>query len=195
MERLARWHRQTTWVSQADPALRNHKKPRNPPRPLRVTSSIAVGADVHAHAGSAEADTVTFFIATALSAKGLQPSVGRQITNPLSLEPLSAGSLGPLSNTGRTTTGTHHEENSFSNGCYSRIHCTFVRAGQNRRSSAAIRCLLVLRGSGCRDDEMSNCHCPACSWWQHEGYRCRSFDTCISGNSFDGRQDLHQVMK
>ena len=120
------------------------------------------------------------------SAKGLQSSVGQQKTNPLSLEPLSAGSLGPLSNTGRTTTGTHHEENSFSNGCYSRIHCTFVRAGQNCRSSAAIRCFLVLRRSGYRDDEMSSCQCPACRWWQHEGYRCRSSDTCISGNSFDG---------
>jgi hypothetical protein len=115
-------------------------------------------------------------------------------TNPLSQEPLSAGSLCLLSNTGRTTTGRHHEENSFSDGCYSRVHCAFVRARQNCRSSAAIRCFLVLRGSGYRNDEMSSYQCAACRWWQHEGYRCRSSDTSISGNSFDGRQDLHQVM-
>jgi hypothetical protein len=100
-----------------------------------------------------------------------------------------------LSDTGRTATGRHHEENSFSDGRYSRIHCTFVRAGQNCRSSAAIRCFLVLLGSGYRNDEMSSCQCAACRWWQNEGYRCRSSDTCICGNSFDGRQDLHQVMR
>ena len=108
-------------------------------------------------------------------------------TKPLSLKPLSAGSICLLSNTGRTTTGRHHEEDSLSDGRYSRIHCAFIRAaGQNYRSSAAIRCFLVLPGSGYRDDEMSSCQCPACRWWQHEGYRCRSSDACVSGNSFDG---------
>ena len=89
------------------------------------------------------------------------------------------------SNTG----GRHHDENSFGDGCYSRIHCTFIRAaaaGQNYRSSATIRCFLVLPGSGYRDDEMSSCQCPACRWWQHEGYRCRSSDTGRSANSFGG---------
>jgi hypothetical protein len=53
-----------------------------------------------------------------------------QKTNPLSLEPLSAGSICSLSNTGRTTTGRPHEENSFSDRRYSRIRSTFIRAGQ-----------------------------------------------------------------
>jgi len=84
------------------------------------------------------------------------------------------------------TGGRHHEENSLSDNRYSRIRCTFIRAGQNGRSSAAIRCFLVLPGSRYRDDEMSSCQYPACRWWQHEGYRCCSSDTGISTNSFDG---------
>jgi hypothetical protein len=103
--------------------------------------------------------------------------------NPLSLEPLSAASICSLS---KLREG-HHDENSLSDGRYSRIRGTFIRAaGQNYRSSAAIRCFLVLRGSRYRDDEMSSCQYPACRWRQHEGYRCCSFDTRISGNSLDG---------
>jgi hypothetical protein len=107
-------------------------------------------------------------------------------TNLLSLEPLSTDSICFLSNTGRTTTGRHHEEDSFSDGRYSRIRGTFIRAGQgqNCRSSAAIRCFLVLPGSRYRDDEMSSCQYPACRWWQHEGYRYGTSDTGISRNSF-----------
>jgi hypothetical protein len=47
---------------------------------------------------------------------------------------------------------------------------TFICAGQNRRSSAAIRCFLVLAGSRYRDDEMSSRQCPAC--------RCASLRWC-----------------
>jgi hypothetical protein len=43
-------------------------------------------------------------------------------------EPLSADTICSLSNTdGRR----HHEENSFSDGCYSRTRGTVIRAGQN----------------------------------------------------------------
>src|SRR5712675_514668 len=52
---------------------------RNPPRPLRVTSSVAVGANAHAHAGSAEADTATFFIATAFIATALDITLTRGV--------------------------------------------------------------------------------------------------------------------
>jgi hypothetical protein len=45
---------------------------------------------------------------------------------------------------------------------------------------------VVLPGSRYRDDEMSSCQCPACRWWQHDGYRCCSSDTGISRYSFGG---------
>lgn len=51
----------------------------------------------------------------------------RAKTNPLSQEPSSADPICPLSNHGRTTTGRHYEEDPFSDGHYSRIHCTFLR--------------------------------------------------------------------
>ena len=71
--------------------------------------------------------------------------------------------------------------------CYSRIHCAFIRAaGQNYRSSATIRCFLVLHSSRYRDDEMSRRQCPACRGWQHEGRRYGTSDTGISTNSFGG---------
>ena len=54
------------------------------------------------------------------------------------------------------------------------------------RSSATIRCFLVLPGSRYCDDEMSSRQCPACRWWHHEGYRPGSSDTRISGNGFGG---------
>jgi hypothetical protein len=76
--------------------------------------------------------------------------------------------------------------NSFDDGCYSRIRGTFIRAGQNYRSGAAIRCFLVLPGSRYRDDEVSNCQCPACRWGQHEGCRRCSSDAGRSANSFGG---------
>ena len=47
---------------------------------------------------------------------------------------------------------------------YPRIRSTFIRAGQDYRSSATIRCIVVLRGSRYCDDEMSNRQCPACRW-------------------------------
>jgi len=89
------------------------------------------------------------------------------------------------------------KNNTFSDGCYFRFRGTCIRAGQNwqnYRSSAAIRCFLVLPGSRYRNDEMRSCQCPACRWWQHEGYRCGPSDARISGNSFEGWQNL-QVMK
>jgi hypothetical protein len=39
----------------------------------------------------------------------------------------SADTICSVSNTGRTTTGRHHEENSLSDGRYSRIRSTFIR--------------------------------------------------------------------
>jgi hypothetical protein len=42
-------------------------------------------------------------------------------------EPLSAAFICMLSNTG----GNHHDENSSSDGCYSRIRGTCIRSGQN----------------------------------------------------------------
>src|ERR1700730_2010572 len=135
--------------------------------------------------GSATTSSIVKFPSVSLTEVRIVKRWGTK-TNPLSPEPLSTGYVCSLSNTGRTTTGRHHEENSFSDGRYSRIHCTFIRAGQNCRSGAAIRCFLVLPGSGYRDDEMSSCQCPACRWWQHEGYRCGSSNTGIGTNSSDG---------
>src|SRR5882724_9468626 len=94
----------------------------------------------------------------------------------------------------RDKLGGRHEENFLSDGRSTRIRCTFLRSTtQNCRASATIRCILVLRGSRYRVDDVRNCRTPAwhCSWCQHEGYRCGSSDAGISGTSHGGRQNLH----